>query len=128
MTDSDDTPSTQPTDPALASFVLLAQFLGVPADAQQIHHGCGQGDRPYTFDDPIRVAKKLGQSARRKEASLAELPRLPLPALVRLNDDDTAILLKIDDSGEEACATWCCAPMVSGPRCGARPMWPSGSR
>jgi subfamily B ATP-binding cassette protein HlyB/CyaB len=100
MTDSDDTPSAQPTDPALASFVLLAQFLGVPADAQQIHHDRGQGDRPYTFDDLIRVAKKLGLMARRKEASLAELPKLPLPALVRLNDDDTAILLKIDDSGE----------------------------
>lgn len=100
MTDSDYTPSAQPTDPALASFVLLAQFLGMPADTAQIHHDRGQGDRPYTFDDLIRVAKKLGLMARRKEASLAELPKLPLPALVRLNDDGTAILLKIDDSGE----------------------------
>lgn len=38
--------------------------------------------------------------ARRKEALLADLPKLPLPALVKLNDDDTAILLKIDDSGD----------------------------
>jgi subfamily B ATP-binding cassette protein HlyB/CyaB len=100
MTDSDDTTSAQPADPALASFVLLAQFLGVPADAAQIHHDRGQGDRPYTFDDLIRIAKKLGLMARRKDAALAELPKLPLPALVRLNGDDTAILLKIDDSGE----------------------------
>ena len=100
MTDSDETTSAQPADPALASFVLLAQFLGVPADAAQIHHDRGQGDRPYTLDDLIRVAKKLGLMARRKVAPLAELPKLPLPALVRLNDDDTAILLKIDDSGE----------------------------
>ena len=100
MTDSTDTLSAQPVDPALASFVLLAQFLGVPADPQQIHHDRGQGDRPYSFDDLIRVAKKLGLMARRREAPLAELPKLPLPALVRLNRDDTAILLKIDDSGE----------------------------
>lgn len=100
MTDSNDEMTAGPADPALASFVLLAQFLGVPADPQQIHHDRGQGDRPYTFDDLIRVAKKLGLIARRKNTTLAELPKLPLPALVRLNDDDTAILLKIDDSGE----------------------------
>jgi ATP-binding cassette, subfamily B, bacterial HlyB/CyaB len=87
-------------DAALASFVLLAQFLGLPADAQQIHHDRGQGDLPYSFEDLIRVAKKLGLMARRKEAAVAELPKLPLPALVKLSGDDTAILLKIDDSGE----------------------------
>jgi subfamily B ATP-binding cassette protein HlyB/CyaB len=100
MTDSNDEMTAGPADPALASFVLLAQFLGVPADPQQIHHDRGQGDRAYIFDDLIRVAKKLGLMARRKEAPLAELSKLPLPALVRLNGDDTAILLKIDDSGE----------------------------
>lgn len=100
MADSDEHPAAQPADAALASFVLLAQFLGVPADAQQIHHDRGQGDRPYTFDDLIRVAKALGLMARSKQAPLAELAKLPLPALVTLKGDDTAILLKIDDSGE----------------------------
>lgn len=100
MADSNDEIAAGPADAALASFVLLAQFLGVPADAAQIHHDRGQGDRPYTFDDLIRVAKKLGLMARRKEVSLTELPKLPLPGLIKLNADDTAILLKIDDSGE----------------------------
>ena len=100
MTDSNDEMAAGPADAALASFVLLAQFLGVPADAQQIHLDRGQGDRPYHFDDLIRIAKKLGLIARRKEAPLADLGKLPLPALVRLNDGDTAILLKIDDSGD----------------------------
>lgn len=100
MTDSNDDPAAGPADAALASFVLLAQFLGVPADAQQIHHDRGQGDKPYSFDDLIRIAKKLGLMARRKEAAVAELPKLPLPALVKLSGDSTAILLKIDDSGE----------------------------
>ena len=100
MTDSNDEMAAGPADAALASFVLLAQFLGVPADGAQIHHDRGQGDRPYTFDDLIRIAKKLGLMARRKEAALADLPKLPLPALVKLKNDDTAILLKIDDTGE----------------------------
>ena len=87
-------------DQALASFVLLAKFLGVPADVQQIHHDRGQGDRPYHFDDLIRIAKKLGLLAKRKQAMLADLAKLPLPALVRLCEGGTAILLKIDDSSD----------------------------
>jgi subfamily B ATP-binding cassette protein HlyB/CyaB len=87
-------------DQALASFVLLAKFLGVPADVRQIHHDRGQGDRPYHFDDLIRIAKKLGLLAKRKQATLADLAKLPLPALVRLCEGGTAILLKIDDSGD----------------------------
>ncbi|MGB3469524.1 MAG: type I secretion system permease/ATPase [Erythrobacter sp.] len=87
-------------DPALASFVLLAQFLGVPAEPSQIHHDRGQGDRPYTFDDLIRIAKKLDLIARRKGSALVDLSRQPLPALVALNEGACAILLKIDDSGD----------------------------
>ncbi len=100
MTDSDNNPSADVVDQALASFVLLAQFLGVPAEPAQIHHDRGQGDRPYTFDDLIRIAKKLDLIARRKSANVAELSKLPLPALVALNDGASAILLKIDDTGD----------------------------
>ncbi|MEQ5789260.1 hypothetical protein J3454_15320 [Erythrobacter sp. NFXS35] len=100
MSNSNDEMAAGPSDTALASFALLAQVLGVPADPQQIHHDRGQGDRPYHFDDLIPIAKKLGLIARRKQASLGDLAKLPLPALVRFNGGDTAILLKIDDSGE----------------------------
>lgn len=100
MDDSETNPSAVPADAALASFVLLAQFLGVPAEPVQIHHDRGQGDRPYDFDDLIRVAKKLGLIARRKHAAPPEFPKLPLPALVHLRDGGTAILLKVDESGD----------------------------
>lgn len=100
MDDMHNTSSAEFADDALASFVLLAQFLGVPAEPAQIHHDRGQGDRPYDFDDLIRVAKKLGLIARRKRAMLDDLAKLPLPALVRLADGGTAILLKIDDTSD----------------------------
>lgn len=87
-------------DQALASFVLLAQFLGVPAEPEQIHHDRGKGDTPYDFDDLLRIAKKLGLIARRKQAAPSELPKLPLPALVQLKDGGTAVLLKVDDSAD----------------------------
>lgn len=88
------------TDSALSAFVILAQFLGVPAEPAQIHHDRGQGDRPYSFDDLVRIAKKLGLIARRKGAPLSELKKLPLPALVRLSDDTSAIIFKVDESSD----------------------------
>ena len=100
MADTEQNPSAVPVDPALASFVLLAQFLGVPAEPAQIHHDRGRGDEPYDFNDLVRIAKKLGLIARRRSAALADLPKLPLPALVALADGGTALLLKVDDSGE----------------------------
>lgn len=81
MADSETTTSTDFVDPALASFVLLAQFLGVPADPAQIHHDRGQGDAPYDFDHLVRVAKRLGLIAKRRSAALTDLPKMPLPAL-----------------------------------------------
>ncbi|MEO0417795.1 MAG: type I secretion system permease/ATPase [Pseudomonadota bacterium] len=95
-----ESPAASVADEALASFVLLAQFLGTPADPAQIHHDRGRGDEPYTFDDLIRVAKKLKLIARRKCASPTSFPKLPLPALVALRNGGTAIMLKVDDSGE----------------------------
>ncbi|MEO0871020.1 MAG: type I secretion system permease/ATPase [Pseudomonadota bacterium] len=93
----------QLNDQVLASFVILAQFLGVPADPEQIHHDRGQGDKPYEFADLVRIAKKLDLIAKQKTAVLVDLSKLPLPALVRLADGGCASLLKVDeraDSGD----------------------------
>ncbi len=85
------------SDPALSCFVLLAKFLGVAADAGQIHHDRGKGDDPYSLEDVSRIAKKLGLIARLKDTRLAELSKLPLPAIVRENDGGAFILLKIEE-------------------------------
>lgn len=100
MTDSSSHASSASADTALASFVLLAQFLGVPAEPSQIHHDRGKGDDPYDFADLLRVAKKLGLIARQKKSSITDLPKLPLPGLVRLTDGTTVILLKIEESAD----------------------------
>src|SRR5687768_9485372 len=100
MPDSETSTSAEVADEALAGFVLLAGFHGVPADPGQIHHDRGKGDVPYDFDDLLRIAKKLGLIARRRKAELADLVKLPLPALMTLADGGTAILLKVDETGE----------------------------
>lgn len=83
--------------PALASFVLLAKFLGTPADPDQIAHDRGKGDEPYSLEDLSRIAKKLGLLARIKSASFADFRKLPLPALAECRNGDAAILLRIED-------------------------------
>lgn len=84
-------------DPALACFVLLAKFLGVPADPNQVHHDRGQGDEPYTLEHLSRIAKKLSLIARLRNAKQEELPKIPLPAIARTKDGGAFILLKIEE-------------------------------
>ena len=83
--------------PSLACFVLLAKFLGVPADPEQIAHDRGKGDDPYSLEDLSRIAKKLGLIARLRNAGTAELRTVPLPALMDCADGDAVILLKIEE-------------------------------
>lgn len=67
--------------PSLACFVLLAKFLGTPADAEQIAHERGKGGDPYSLEDLSRIAKRFDLIARIRNASLAEVRKVPLPAL-----------------------------------------------
>ncbi len=89
--------SSAPIDPALACFILLAKFLGVPADPNQIHHDRGQGDDPYTLEHLARIAKKLGLISRLRDAKREELSKIPLPAILRTHDGGAFILLKIEE-------------------------------
>ncbi len=84
-------------DPTLACFVLVAKFLGVPADPGQIDHERGKGNDPYTLEDLARIAKRLELIARIRPFDTAELHKIPLPAIVELKDGSGAILLKIED-------------------------------
>ena len=90
-------PPEPPEDASLASFVLLAKFLGVPADPGQIAHDRGKGDDPYTLADLSRIAKRLGLIARLRRTPLLELHKLPLPALVETKGGDAVILLRVED-------------------------------
>ncbi len=93
-------PTARP-DPALGCFVLLARFLGVPADPQQIGHDRGKGDAPYTLEDLTRIARKLGLVSRIRRCDPDELARMPLPAVAPLSDGDAAVILKVEESADE---------------------------
>lgn len=87
----------QSFDSVLTSFILLARFLGIPADPNQIHHDRGMGDAPYDFGQLVRIAKRIKLIAKTRRADLAALPKLPMPLLFARADGETAILLKTDE-------------------------------
>jgi ATP-binding cassette, subfamily B, bacterial HlyB/CyaB len=84
-------------DTSLACFVLLAKFLGTPADPGQIAHDRGKGEDRYSLEDLSRIAKKLDLIARVRTAKLEEFRKLPLPCLAECRDGQAVILLKIED-------------------------------
>jgi subfamily B ATP-binding cassette protein HlyB/CyaB len=88
-------------DPALACFILLARFLGVPADPKQIGHDRGKGEDPYSLEDLSRTAKKLGLVGRIRRCEAEQVRTMPLPAIAELGDGDFALVLKAEEGGED---------------------------
>ncbi|MDD1535430.1 MULTISPECIES: type I secretion system permease/ATPase [unclassified Bradyrhizobium] len=82
---------------SLLAFVLVSKFLGVPADAGQIAHEYGSPGAGYRLEDMARIAKRLKIVAKVKPVALAELHKVPLPALAELKDGEAIILLKVDE-------------------------------
>jgi subfamily B ATP-binding cassette protein HlyB/CyaB len=91
---------TNTVEPLLACFVLLAKFLGTPADPLQINHDRGKGDDDWTLEDLSRTARKLDLIARIKQAAYTDLHKLPLPAICETKDGDAFILLKVEEDTE----------------------------
>ena len=96
-----DTIESVRVDPTLACFILLARFLGVPADPRQIAHDRGKGEEPYTLEDLSRVTKRLGLVGRIRRCEADNVRRLPLPAIAELRDGDAAILLKVEEDPQD---------------------------
>jgi subfamily B ATP-binding cassette protein HlyB/CyaB len=84
---------------ALACFVLVARFLGVPAEPDQIAHEGGiTGD--FALEDLARAAKRIGIVAKLRRTGLSEIARRPLPALAEIAGGDAVILLKVEESAD----------------------------
>ena len=96
--DGPTTGASSSTDPSLACFLLLAKFLGVPADPGQIVHDRGRGDDPFQLEDLARIAKRLALTARIRDAETEDFPKIPLPALAETADGQAVLLLKVEDA------------------------------
>lgn len=83
-------------DTALICLVRIAHILGIPADM-------GQLKRAYVFSDEgmdavslIRAAKELGLKASQMHWNLADLSRVPMPAIAVLENGNFILILGIN--------------------------------
>ena len=63
-------------DPSLTCFILLAKFLGTPADPAQMIHDRGRGDDPWSVEDFARISKRLGLISKIRSTRLWSSKRL----------------------------------------------------
>ncbi len=84
-------------DSGLACLVMMAQFLEVPADAEQLRHDRGKPGEAFAATDILLAAKALGIKARPVETDWKRLARTPLPAIAGIRDGGFVILAKVAD-------------------------------
>ncbi len=84
-------------DTALHGLVLLAQFHGVAADAQQLAHEAGRGCEPFDETALLLAAKRLGLKARVVAQPAERIAKVSLPALVLVPDGDAFIVARVGD-------------------------------
>lgn len=77
---------TPAVDSGLSSLVLVARFLGLPADPGQLRHRFGRSDAALSAEDLVRAGRFLGLKVRRVASNLRRLSRTPLPAIARHRD------------------------------------------
>lgn len=87
---------TGDADSALACLCLVAQFHGIPADAEQIAHRFRSGARLAT-GELILAAREMGLSARSMRTSALRLVHAALPAIAVGRDGGFVVLARLDD-------------------------------
>ena len=64
---------TASLDTGLSCFILLAKYLRVPADPEQLRHHLGKGGEHVSPADILRLAKTLEIKAKHKKVPVVKL-------------------------------------------------------
>ena len=87
-------------DTGLLSLCGVAAFFRVAADVRLLARELMLQGRPAEPDDLVRAARMVGLKARVvREVTAQRLARLPLPALVRMDDGTFAVLVAYNEAG-----------------------------
>jgi subfamily B ATP-binding cassette protein HlyB/CyaB len=84
-------------DTGLLCLVLVARYLGLPADADQLRHLFGTPGTPFTDAEIFRGARSLGLKVGRLSSSLKRLNATPMPAIALLKDGHYVVLARVRD-------------------------------
>lgn len=85
-------------DTGVQSLVLVARYLGVAADAQQLNHQFGDSDQPIEVDGIIRAARHLGLKSRKISSRWQKLEKTALPALAQNTNGQWVVVAKIQEN------------------------------
>ena len=83
-------------DTGLTCLVLVARFLGVAAEAEQLRHSFARSEQAVSSNELIRAARHLGLKARRLSSQWKKLQTTPLPALAQHNDGHWFVIARVD--------------------------------
>ena len=83
-------------DTGLMCLVLLARYLGLPADANHLKHLFGAPATLFGDTEILRGAKSLGLKVACLSSSWERLEATPLPALARLRDGHYVVLARVE--------------------------------
>ena len=84
-------------DLPLRGLVLLAQFHGIPADADQLRHEAGHGSAHMDETSLLLAARRLGLKAKIVHQPADRVDRLSLPALALKSDGSAFVVAKADE-------------------------------
>jgi len=84
------------TDTGLACLVIVARFLGVAAETEQLKHKFARSQEPVSSSDLVRAARHLGLKARQMSSEWKKLEKTPLPALAQHEDGHWVVIAKAD--------------------------------
>ena len=83
-------------DTGLTCLALVARFLGVAADIEQLQHQFSRTGESVAADGLIRAGRHLGLKARRVSSTWDKLAKAPLPALAQHKDGHWVVLARAD--------------------------------
>jgi subfamily B ATP-binding cassette protein HlyB/CyaB len=83
-------------DTGLMCLVLLARYLGLPADANHLKHLFGAPATLFGDTEILRGAKSLGLKAARLSSSWERLEATPLPAIAVSRDGHYVVLARVE--------------------------------
>lgn len=86
---------TPNSDSGLACLVLLCRFFETGADPAQLLHQFGKSGEPFSTSDIIIAARSLNLRAKLITSSWQRLTKTPLPAIVRLKNNEYVIVGKV---------------------------------
>lgn len=89
------------TDSGLQCLLIIANFHGIAADAQQIKHAFAIHENETSFMDIQKISKQLGLRCRIASLKLPRLSKLRLPAILSTKENGFIVLAQASEDGKK---------------------------